>query len=173
MSLIQEYLFQNKKGELVFPKRGALLKGRVYKDIRFGIGQIIKTSKVKYVNENLALTRSSMYELGKPAEEYLEFLEKFEEGVPFITNWSLSGNKEEGYIISGKTSIMKKISGRIISQSESCVTLDDGKKYFVQWRAMSKKTKKELDQTGTILDLEQINGGFSKFSYVLCKPNLF
>lgn len=173
MTVVHEYLFQNKKGELVLPTKGAVLKGRVYRDMRFYTGQIIKTSKVKGFHKNIAVTKSSHYELGSPAKEYIEFSKKISEGISVITKWSLSGSKEKGYTISGKTQEGKKICKKVLKQEDSCLTLDDGNEYFVQWRAMSKKTKRELDQTGTILDLEQGKGNFEFFSFVACKPIFF
>ena len=173
MTVMHEYLFQNKKGELVLPVKGAVLKGRAYRDMRFYTGQIIKTSKIKGFYRNVAVTKSSHYELGSPAQEYIEFSNKISEGISVISEWSLSGSKEKGYTITGKTEKGKKISKKVLRQENSCLTLDDGKEYFIQWRAMSKKTKRELDQTGTILDLEQNKGDFQFFSFVLCKPILF
>ena len=85
----------------------------------------------------------------------------------------MSGSKKEGYVISGKNQDGKKVSMKILSQEGSCLTLEDGNEYFIQWRAMSKQTKKELDQTGAILDLEQNKGDFVCFSFVLCRPKLF
>ena len=76
MTVMHEYLFQNKKGELVLPVKGAVLKGRAYRDIRFYTGQIIKTSKIKGFYRNVAVTKSSHYELGSPAQEYIEFSNK-------------------------------------------------------------------------------------------------
>lgn len=172
MAVIYEYLFQNKKGELVSPRRGVVLKGKVYQDIRFFPGDVIKTSKIKGFNKNLVLTKYSKYELITASEEYIEFLEKLSQKTPIITNWSLSGSKEKGYVISGKQN-GKMISKKVLNQKGYCLILEDGNEYFVQWRAMSKKTKRELDQTGALLDLKQKNGGFQKFAYVICKPVLF
>ena len=116
MTVMHEYLFQNKKGELVLPTKGSVLKGRVYRDMRFYTGQIIKTSKIKGFHKNMAVTKSSHYQLGTPAKEYVEFSNKISEGISVITKWSLSGNKEKGYTISGKTQGGKKISQKVLKQ---------------------------------------------------------
>ena len=171
MTLLREYLFQNRKGELVAPKRGVVIKGRAHMDMRFNAGQIIKTSRIRRIKDDYIATRNSRYKLDVPAKEYTEFLEKKSKNVPMITKWNLFGNRKEGYIISGKTK-EGKIYKKIISQNGSCLILEDGKEYFVQWRAMSRKARRQLDQTGTIADLEEANGDIEKFAFVLCRPVL-
>lgn len=54
------------------------LSGRIYEDERFKDGEIIITTKVLELNlkESYAQTKNTRYELGKPSEEYLEWLKE-------------------------------------------------------------------------------------------------
>ena len=138
----------------------------------FPDNSFINTSYIEKIEGKSVTTKSgSNYQLKDMHEDYKDFLNSIEKGIEILTNWEMTGNLREGYVISGTVN-GQMISGKVVSQERNLITLKNNKTYFIMWSDFSSDVGIYIGLLGKYLDINYPDG-FEKFCGFTCRPILF
>ena len=132
--------------------------------------QYLSTSYILKIEDGVVYTYSgSQYVLGNMNEDYRQFIEAKEKGIPIISKWYLRWSLYELYgEVDGK-----EICVRISKQNKGLITLDDGTEAFVDWRDMGIEQKRLLYYLDKSIKTLTEDDGYEKFVYFNCCPMLY
>ena len=177
MAKLEKYFFcSDDHKKVIIPEegKGYCLGGYCYDRAGFPDGADIRTSEIKKIEEEVAITRSgSEYILGEKHPDYVELQKAKERGVPIIDSWKMTGTRNEGYTLIGKIG-EEEVKGKVTAQKGNFVYINDTE-YYVIWCNWDVEYNDELRLyfTGKYCDIEV----FNEFEpYMECKkirPNLF
>lgn len=126
-----------------------------------------ETSPIEYVRNGVAKTLSgTRYILHSMSDDYRQFVKAVHENIPILKEWEISGNRTNGYTISGICN-RKFIRGKVVSQKKNFITLDNGTTYFVLWVSYFRYVLHSNGET-ILPDAE-----FEDFGNTRCRPILF
>lgn len=135
---------------------------------------LLTTSSIIKIEDGVAYTYSgSQYTLGNMNEDYKQFLEAKENGIPVVSNWFLEDiYYEDKWILEGEVD-GQDVSFEIYEQNGGYITLGDGTQAFVNWRDMSVRHSFPMQFFGE--DIAGLNypEDFEKFAHLTCCPTLF
>ena len=155
--------FENPNEIIVSKKLGGNFEGE------FGVfgksedNTLVVSGKINSISNGIITTDESEYFTGMISKDYLDFISAVTEKIPVIEKWELDRIPVDTHIkgICEGEEIFKKI----ISQDGNYLTLDDGKKYFVNWSSMSEITKKRIETSRYATYFKEI----TNFCDIKCK----
>ena len=106
-------------------------------------------------------------------EDYKQFLEAKECGIPVVSNWFLEDSySDDNWILEGVVEDRNVIL-EVYEQNGGYVTLGDGSKAFVNWRDMSVRHSYPMKFFGEDIAGLDYPEDFEKFAHLTCCPTLF
>lgn len=143
----------------------------------FESGSIITTSPVVSISGSTVITKSgTCYILKGMCPDYVDFLKAKENNIPIISLWNIDRFNSGRLILFGSTDSGKSTVGKIISQEDNFVVLQDmvgrHQQFFVDWKTPSKSCARLLPLFEDLCNLPYPKN-FEMFAGFVCKPILF
>lgn len=109
--------------------------GKIYGDKNFNNGDNIVTTYITSINDNLVETfTGTRYQLESMCSDYQELLEAEKKFFPIIDNWKLSGNRFEGFTLTGNiVNLGERIVSGIVEKQDGNIVTINGTDYLVIW----------------------------------------
>lgn len=133
--------------------------------------QSIRINDAKAVTQDAVTSNGKIYLLGDLQEDYKSFIQAISANIPIIEYWNIKGNQRDGYVISGFTG-STPIKQRIVRKDDNIVTLEDGKRYFVQWRNYSPEFNFRMFTVAIAADDIKFPEAFDWYGDCRCKPHI-